>query len=225
MGDESEEVDSRPSTPLLIGLGVAILALIAAATIALIGNNSSSPVAKPSGSDSSNPQTPPLKQAKWQIQSHVVPVATKAKKSLLKHQAAGVASVVKELYDALLINPGDFAQLEGHRISAKAAAALTGSKIATGKDVTHLQTTHRSAKIGLQAPSAVRASAQVDIRLMGLVGQKKVRLAHHATLWLERTGANWQVIAFAAGQNPIHRSKPKHHAGSKHQKHHSKAKH
>lgn len=198
MAEESAEKAPRRSKLLLIGVAVAVIALVVAATVALMNRDAGGPADR-----GSTPTPPELKQARWHIETGVVPKGSKGKRSVLKLQAAAVASVIKQFYDAFLIHPEEFSSLQGENISPGAAQAFVGSKIASGKTIERVQTLRRAAKIGLQAPTALHASARVGIKLRGKVGSKKVRLSHHATLWLERSGGKWQVIAFEADQRPI----------------------
>jgi hypothetical protein len=202
MSEQSEENGSNRSKPLMIGISIAVIALVVAAAFALMNRDTKGPI--DAGPDASpSPTQPPLKQARWQIEAKVVPAGGKHKSKLLKLQAAAVGTVVKEFYDAFLINPGDFDSLVNKDISAEAAKVLAASKIDSGKTIERLQTLRRSAKIGLQAPTAMHASARVGIKLRGKVGSKKVMLSHQSTLWLERKGSRWQVIGFEADQRPI----------------------
>jgi hypothetical protein len=195
---ESPGSPFKLSRGLLIGIGVAIAALVAAAILVLMNPD-------PTGGGAVTPQAtiptqPALKQARWHVAKKIIGPRAGAKGTVLKLQAAAAGDVVKQFYDALLIEPGTFEEVAREHVSPAAARALAGAGIATGKDLDRLQTLRRAASISLEAPSGARAAATVRIKLRGLAGEKRVFLQHASTLWLERTGKKWQVIAFEADQ-------------------------
>jgi hypothetical protein len=196
---ESPGSPFRLSRGLVIGIGVAIVALVAAATLVLMNPD---PTGTGGGGtpQATIPTQPALKQARWHLAKRIVGPRGGAKGTVLKLQAAAAGDVVKQFYDALLIEPGSFDTVAGEHVSPAAARALAGSGIATGKDLDRLQTLRRAAAVSLEAPNGARAAATVRIKLRGFAGEKRVFLQHSSTLWLERTGKKWQVIAFEADQ-------------------------
>jgi hypothetical protein len=200
---QSTESPFRLTRALLIGIGVAILALIAAATVALL-NEDAAPSQRADAPGTTAPSEPALKQAAWHLDRRIVgPRGGKAKHPVLRLQATAAADVVKQFYDALLVHPEEFDALAKEHVSAQAATALKRSGIATAEQLDRVQTLRRAASVSLQAPAATRAAVNVAIKLRALTGEKHVRLRHLATLWLERAGGRWEVIAFEAEQKRI----------------------
>ena len=198
----STESPFRLSRALLVGIAVAILALVGAATIALL-NEDAAPARRGETQEKAEAR-PVLKQAGWHVDRRIVgPRGNKAKHAVFRLQAAASADVVKQFYDALLVHPDDFEPFAKEHVSPEAAAALKRSKIATGAVLERVQTLRQAAHVSLQAPSASRAAVNVAVKLRALAGEKHVHLRHLATLWLERDHGRWQVIAFEAEQRRI----------------------
>ena len=199
----STESPFRLSRALLVGIGIAILALVGAATIALL-NEDAAPPHRAERARKAAEAEPALKQAPWKVDRRVIgPRGNKAKHAVFRLQAAASADVVKQFYDALLVHPDDFQPFAKKHVAPEAAAALKRSNIATGAVLNRVQALRQAAHVSIQAPSASRAAVNVAIKLRALAGEKRVRLRHLSTLWLERDRGRWQVIAFEAEQRRI----------------------
>ena len=198
----STESTFRPSVPLILGIAVAIVALVVAATFALTRREAKVASRSEGGRDVA--EAPALKQAAWHLQRRVVgDTKGPSHKKVLKLQLAAVSATVTDLYDALLLHPDTVKEFATDHMSPDAARALSSSKIAFGDSIERVQTLRRAASVSLQGPSASHAAARVAIKLRGRNGQKEVHLQHHATLWLERVKSNWRVIAFDTSQRPL----------------------
>ncbi|MEA2460197.1 MAG: hypothetical protein QOH90_374 [Actinomycetota bacterium] len=198
---QSTESTFRPSVPLIFGIAIAIVALVVAATFALT-RREGKVAARPG--DAPTVAAPALKQAAWHIERRVVgDSGGRSHKKVLKVQLAAVSATVTDLYDALLLHPEDAPQITHDHMSPAAARALGKSKIAFGGSIERVQTLRRAAAVSLQGPSASHAAARVAIKLRARTGKKEIHLQHHATLWLERAGSAWRVIAFDTSQRPL----------------------
>jgi hypothetical protein len=204
---EKEESEEKKGVgrSLLIGIGVAIVALVVSAALVLTNGDKTEPGAGPSTTEA-GPDQPAIKQARWRVEGSIVGAESKGKRRQLLRQRIGVVSTaVKDIYEAFFVQPEMLADMQKAHFTRSAARALDRSKIVAGKDLERVKTLSRKAEIGLQGPAGAAASAEVTIRLRALAGKKTVRLAHHATLWLEHVGKKWLVIGFEAEQKPVKR--------------------
>lgn len=146
-----------------------------------------------------------LPQAPWKIKAHpagVLGKVTKAQAARIQRQRPQVVSLVKRVYDALLVHPGRLGSTLEKTFTPAAATALrrSGAAVARAGVVT---TKKRSAQIGIQAAGGpTLAVASVSVRAL-LADDLSRRLGHHSTLWMERGKKGWKVVAFQVDQRPL----------------------
>jgi hypothetical protein len=150
---------------------------------------------------------PEIKQARWSFD--VRPSAVLAKrlrkrdrKRLMK-QRGPLKRTVKDVYDALFLDPGAARGIIARRFVGNASRAFLRTNAGVGPSATHVKTLKRTAAIGIDANSGRRAAARVFIRARALVDAKKVKVSHRSTLWLERVRGRWVAIGFQVKQEPF----------------------
>lgn len=152
-----------------------------------------------------SPERPPLEQAPWRIKTFPVAKGGDFTKDLRKswlRQRPKIEKVVRGVYDELFLDGragrgelrDDFANGSGRALLDSAAGLPRGAR--------RVETVRRSARIGVTARRPTRAAAQVVIGVKGLRLRRSFRLRHRSTLWLERDGGRWRVIAFEIDQVP-----------------------
>ena len=184
----------------------AAVALALASALAVAGCQDSQP---PSASRSPQPSpgqpepTLRIPQAKWKMSTRPVGRAGKfTRKQIRRHKAQRprVKSVVREVYEALFLEPESIKEVIAERFSRRAGRALlrAGPGFRPGAD--EVKTTKRIARIGLQAHTASAASAQVFVKARANGPGNVVKLRHRATMWMQRIKNDWRVIAFEVDQ-------------------------
>lgn len=183
-----------------IGAG-SVVVVAAAATVAVLAlAGDESPPRDTGGERLSRTRTQPdIPQARWRVKTFPAgmegPIGRGVKKAVKKQHKA-IARTVTTVSDALVLAPESLQDLSGGPVSRSAAKALTSSRLPLPKKVTKVETTWRSAQIGLDHSGAARAAAQVTVRLKAEVEGKTVRLVHHSSLYLVKREGRWQVVAF-----------------------------
>jgi len=140
-----------------------------------------------------------LPQARWAAHTFVAGARgplTKAAKRAIDRQRVPAEAAVLRVVDALVLDAPALAAMAGEELAPSAAKALAASRLQPPRAMTNVQTVKRVAAVGIEASSASRGAAKVAVWLKGELDGKKVRLAIRATLWLERRGAAWQIVAF-----------------------------
>lgn len=186
---------------LVAAAAAILLALVAALVFMdLPGERLLSP-----GADEAAPAgTRALPQAPWEIRTHpagVVEKVTKAQAARIRRQRPQVTSLVKRVYDALLLHPGRLRSALAENFTPAAAAALRRSG-AVVPEAGLVSTAKRKAEIGIQAsggPTLAVAAVSLEATF---ANDPKRTVDHHATLWMERGKDGWQVVAFEVDQGP-----------------------
>lgn len=188
---------------LLVGAGCAFLLLV---TALLLSDLPDRYLLSSGGSGEETRVTSEgVPQARWKIKTHPAGVlggVTKAESAQIKRHRPKVVGLVKDVYDALFVDPARLEATLQSSFNADAARALRRSGAAVGL----LSTTSRSADIGIQA-SGRPSFAIATVSLKAVPADRTSRvLAHRSTLWMERSKRGWKVVAFDLQQGP---EKPK----------------
>jgi hypothetical protein len=162
-------------------------------------------LAVPTGNPADSGEVPPvaigpdgeaLPQAKWQVSVFPSGIGkpSKSQKTAVSKQRDTLRGVVADVFDALILRK-DTGRLK-ELATPGAAAALQRSKLQLPKDMTEVETLRRSARVGVDE-KATHAAARVLITFKGVLDDKAVRMQQRSTLWLQKSGAGWRVIAFS----------------------------
>ena len=150
---------------------------------------------------------PDIKQARWDFK--VRPSAVLAKRlkkkerKRLMRQRGPLKRTVKEVYDALFLNPEATREVIRRRFVGSASRAMLSAQAGVRGGATEVKTLRRSAAIGIDATSGRRAAATVFIRARAWMDGERVGMKHRSTLWLERVKGRWVAIGFQVNQEPL----------------------
>lgn len=146
---------------------------------------------------------PAIPQARWRVAVFVAGQRGKPKKvqrARVRAQAPKLAGVVKNVYDALFLDPDAAPRVVRQRFLPAAAKSFLSTRAGVPARSDEVRTRKRIAKIGVHPRSAAFAAAVVRIVARATLGKRPVRVVHRATLWLQRTRSRWRVIGFAVTQ-------------------------
>lgn len=184
---------------------------IIAGALALMGlgvacDRSGEQVPGPSSSATTAPDAA-IKQARWDFRVRPSAVLSKRlhkkeKRRLLK-QRGPLKRTVKEVYDALFLDPPSARGVIARRFAGNASRAWLATKAGFRSSATDVKTLKRAAEIGIDAFSGRRAAAKVFIRARASIKGEKVKMKHRSTLWLERVRGRWVAIGFQVKQEPL----------------------
>ena len=124
-------------------------------------------------------------------------------------ETQAVEQLVRDWNDALILSPGQFGDATKKYFAPPAGNAVSSSDYGLPKSANNVKTTKRSAKIAIEADGAKRAVVYVSIIARGQSDEGEFRTGSNSTLWLERTGSKWNVIAFDVNQKPLPLNPPK----------------
>jgi hypothetical protein len=195
--------ERRVSPTIWIGL---VLALVAAILVSLIvlreGGGAPS---RPSATSSDGGSTlPTIRQARWRIHSEVIgrPLPKKRRDNVMRHRAR-IAAGIKQAYEGLFLDPARLRRSLRGVATATAARHLIREDAGVPVRATRVKTLSRKARIWIQPGSFRRAAAKVVVRARATMGASTRRVRHIATLWLERRGSKWKVVAYDFNERPL----------------------
>lgn len=186
----------------LVGLASAILLALIAGLVFM--DLPGERLLSPGVGEETSTQSQGLPQATWRIKTHpagVVDKVTKAQAARIKQQSPQVGSLVKKVYDAILLHPGRLPSALAENFTPAAAAALRRSGV-VAPEAGVISTTKRRAQIGIQAAGGPTL-AIATVSLEATFAERPERAwDHRATLWMQRGKSGWQVVAFEVDQRP-----------------------
>jgi hypothetical protein len=147
-----------------------------------------------------------LDQAPWKIKVYpgaALGKATRKQRARVDAHRKPLSKLIHEVYGAMFLSPGELADVMDRRFTKHAAAALRRSGAGLPKNALGVETTLRRASVSVDASSTRRAAAAVSVKLKTIVDGEPVRIGHKATLWLEREGRRWSVLAFDVRQSKL----------------------
>ena len=148
---------------------------------------------------------PAIEQAPWKVTRTIEGKPGKlsdAQKKTIEARGAGAIGLVKNVFDGIFLEPGTLDDVVKNDFSADAAHSLNARHLGFPDGSTDVKTLARQARVGIDGSHVKFATAAVNIVATADTGNKLVKVAQHATLWIERDGAQWQVIAFDVQQRP-----------------------
>jgi hypothetical protein len=163
---------------------------------------------------------PEAQQAPWVIETFPAGAISKVGKSerkLVKNRAAAVEGIVKDVYDAKLMDPGNLRKVLDRSFTPKAAESFAKAGLGVPKGASEVRSTKRRASIGVDILGGRAAAADVTISLVGEVKGDKLKLTQRATLWMQRDQRHWRVVGYDVKQGPTparHSGGPKRQKGS-----------
>jgi hypothetical protein len=107
-----------------------------------------------------------------------------------------IRTVVRNVAEAAVLSDGDIAPWVRALLTRPAAVALRADRTGIPPKASDVEMTMRRARIGMQAPAMRAAAARVRIEMRGSIDGRSVAWRDDLTLWLERSGGSWRVIAF-----------------------------
>ena len=146
---------------------------------------------------------PGIEQAKWRI--HSSPAGTLNKPSRAERRRAAdagrrVGAVIKDVYDALYLEPAQLkASVRSHFLRS-AGAALLRSRAGLPARARDVQTVVRKIDVSVQVPRTRHAVAEVRVVAKG-TAEARFRVVHRSTLYLERAKSGWRIVAFDLNQS------------------------
>ncbi len=186
---------------LMAGIAVAIAILVIAGVAIL---NRPAPLKTAGGGDPATDESgPALEQAKWKFATETAGkgISGSEKKKALR-EGTQVQATIAELYEALYLDPNDLSRATDATMTPQAARSLRSSNLPLPNELRRIQTTERRGRIIFGPRDLDHAAARIAIEARAEAGKKTVRFTHQATLWLERNGKRWTVIAFDALRRP-----------------------
>jgi hypothetical protein len=107
------------------------------------------------------------------------------------------------VYKALFLDPSHKKKIIHAYFTPTAARAMLRARAGVPPQAERVKMLVRKARIAVHARKGTQASVRVVVRARGFVGDKRFRVGHRSTLWLERGGDGWTAIAFDIDQRPI----------------------
>ena len=195
--------ERRISPTIWFGLVVALVAAILVSVIVLREGREAP--SRPGATSSDGRSTlPSIRQAKWSIRSEVIgrPLPKKRRDNAMR-QRARIAAGIKQAYEGLFLDPARLRRSLRGVATPAAARHLIREGAGVPVRATRVKTLARKARIWIQPGSLRRAVAKVVVRARATMGGKTRRVRHVATLWLERRGSKWRVVAYDFNERPV----------------------
>lgn len=193
----------------LQAFGLLLAACLVAAAVGLIarqGDLRSSSAESAEAPGSASPSVAAPDQPSWRISAWAAGTLGRSSKAALRlvdRRRPEVAAVIERAYDALFLDPGSLDRVLRATFSPTAARALRKSRAGLPTDPSDVRIVKRNAAIGIESSKGNQAAARVTLVAKLRSGSKSVRLSHRATLWMERTGRSWKVVAFDLRQKRL----------------------
>jgi hypothetical protein len=179
-------------------LPIVVIVLVVGAVSAVVSSRLLDSPAPPPGPRPGTIAAPDVEQAAWKIHARPMGALEKLSRRERVHATdAGrrVGAVIKEIYNALFLEPAGIRAAVRASFTRSAGAALLATKAGLPRNARDVRTTVRRADISVQVPRPRRAVAEVRVVARGEAGDS-FRVVHRAALYLERDRSGWRVIAF-----------------------------
>lgn len=123
-------------------------------------------------------------------------------RSRFETQRARVRTVTQDLIDALILDPSSITAAARASMTSSAAKAIRRATPLVPARATAVEATRRVGRIGIQAPAFKAAAAEMKVTLRATVDGRRVKWRDNVTLWMERDGKTWRVLAFDVDRVP-----------------------
>ena len=117
-------------------------------------------------------------------------------------QRARVRAVTHDLIDALMLDPSTITAASRATMTSSAAKAIRRAIPLVPAHATAIEAIRRVGRIGIQAPAFKAAAAEMKVTLRATVDGRPVKWRDNITLWMERDGKTWRVLAFDVDRVP-----------------------
>lgn len=193
-----------PSTRLAWRLLPAVIAAAAAVIAAslVIGALRAHPIVVTEGSRTTGAAAPGASVADavvWRTDAYPVGASGKLSKmeaTRFKHQKDRVRATVRDLADAITIDPGRLPRVARRVMTASSAASLLQQAPGIPKGAEEVTALERGGRIGIQAPRFSAAAAELHVVMKATIGDRVVKWRDAYRFWLQRSNGVWRVMAF-----------------------------
>lgn len=142
-------------------------------------------------------------QADWKVTSYSLGGAHPARTGKAPNkEVRSLRRLIRRWHDSVYLFPADLRADTNKYFTRAAARAVRTSGLGPPRTAKQVETTKRTARIGIEAGGARRAAADVEIVAKGRSAKGKFRIATETHLWFEREGSKWKVVAFDVEQKP-----------------------
>ena len=144
--------------------------------------------------------------AVWRTDSFPVGASgklTKTESARFLNQKDRVRATVRDLSDALVVDPARLRRAAGRVMSAPARTSLLELAPTLPKGAEAITVMKRTGRIGIQAPAFAAAAARMKIVMNATIDGRTVSWRDDFTFWLHRSQGSWQVIAFDVDRTPL----------------------
>jgi hypothetical protein len=148
---------------------------------------------------------PAAEQAPWKISSFpagALAKVAKIDKAAVATQLSAVETLVRNVYDAQLMDPRDLPKVLERSFTHAAAATFEKARLGVPKGATDVRSTKRHARIGVDIAGAKSAAAEVTISLKGELKGETLLIDQHSTLWMQKLEGDWRVVGYDVSQGP-----------------------
>ena len=180
---------------------IATAAAVIAASL-LIGALRANPMVVTEGSgpvDVAAPGAAVADAAVWKTDSYPVGASgklSKAEAARFKHQKDRVRATVRDLADAIAIDPGHLPRAARRLMTRSSAAALLKEAPGVPKGAAEVTALVRRGRVGIQAPRFSAAAAELQVVMQATIDGRVVKWRDSFRFWLQRADGVWRVIAF-----------------------------
>jgi hypothetical protein len=112
------------------------------------------------------------------------------------HQKERVRASVRDLSDALVVDPSRLSRAADRLMTPAAMRSLTKVAPHLPKGAEGVTAMKRTGRIGIQSPRFDAAAAEMKILMTATIDGRAVSWRDNFTFWLERSKGTWRVIAF-----------------------------
>jgi hypothetical protein len=120
----------------------------------------------------------------------------KSQRARFEVQRKRLRTTVEGLVDASILEPSTLGAAARKSMTASAATAFRKAAPLVPAKATAVEAIRRTGRIGIQAPAFKAAAATMKVTMKARVDGRAVTWRNNMTLWLERDGNEWRVLAF-----------------------------
>lgn len=128
---------------------------------------------------------------------------TKLQGARFMHQKDRVRATVRDLSDALVVDPSRLERAASRVMTAAAKASLLKLAPRVPKGAEDITAMKRTGRIGIQAPMFASAATRTKIVMQATIDGRVVSWRDDFTFWLQRSKGEWRVVAFDIDRTPL----------------------
>lgn len=121
---------------------------------------------------------------------------TKLQSARFVHQKDRVRATVRDLSDALVVDPSRLERAASRVMAPAAKASLLKLAPRVPKGAEDITAMKRTGRIGIQAPMFASAATRTKIVMQAMIDGRVVSWRDDFTFWLQRSKGEWRVVAF-----------------------------